>query len=99
MAPGQQVRAFAFVLVVRPVPGRALLLGGQLSFELLDLRLECGTGRRRGDRTGKGLCCSSSRSIATKVLPFLSCERGRRLRLTMARAPSDEMLRRSPICT
>src|SRR5215475_13312763 len=42
MAPGQQVRAFAFVLVVRPVPGRALLLGGQLGFELLDPRLECG---------------------------------------------------------
>jgi len=42
MAPGQQVRAFAFVLVVRPVPGRALLLGGQLAFELLDPRLECG---------------------------------------------------------
>jgi hypothetical protein len=42
MAPGQQVRAFAFVLVVSPVPGRALLLGGQLSFELLDPRLECG---------------------------------------------------------
>ena len=42
MAPGQQVRAFAFVLVVRPVPGRALLLGGQLSFELLDPRFECG---------------------------------------------------------
>src|SRR4029077_8904105 len=42
MAPGQQVRAFAFVLVVRQVPGRALLLGGQLGFELLDPRLECG---------------------------------------------------------
>src|SRR6266702_8394806 len=42
MAPGQQVRAFAFVLVVRPVPGRALLLGGKLGFELLDPRLECG---------------------------------------------------------
>jgi hypothetical protein len=42
MAPGQQVRAFAFVLVVRPVPGRALLLGGQLGFELLDPRVECG---------------------------------------------------------
>src|SRR5215475_3725136 len=40
MAPGQQVRAFAFVLVVRPVPGRALLLRGQLDFELLDPRLE-----------------------------------------------------------
>ena len=102
MAPGQQVRAFAFVLVVRPMPGRALLLGGQLGFELLDPRLSVATtsltGRRRGDRTGKDLCCSS-RSIATRVFPFLSCERGRRLRLTMARAPSDEMLRRSPICT
>jgi hypothetical protein len=42
MAPGQQVRAFAFVVVVRPVSGRALLLGGQLGFELLDPRLECG---------------------------------------------------------
>ena len=63
MAPAQQVRAFAFVLVVRPVSGRALLLGGQLGFELLDPRLECGNpsviGRRRADRTVKGLCCSS----------------------------------------
>ena len=42
MAPGQQVRAFAFVLVVRPVPGGPLPLGGQLGFELLDPRLECG---------------------------------------------------------
>src|SRR5215472_16183589 len=42
MAPGQQVSAFAFVFVVRLVPGRALLLGGQLGFELLDPRLECG---------------------------------------------------------
>ena len=42
MTPGQQVRAFVFVLAVRPVPGRALLLGRQLGFELLDPRLECG---------------------------------------------------------
>src|SRR5215470_3880585 len=42
MAPGQQVRAFAFVLVLRPVSSRVLLLGGQLGFELLDPRLECG---------------------------------------------------------
>src|ERR1700730_6728362 len=42
MAPGQQGRALAFVLVVRPVPGRALLLGGQLSSELLAPRREYG---------------------------------------------------------
>jgi hypothetical protein len=42
MAPGQQVRAFAFVLVLRQVSGRALLLGGQLGFEFLDPGLECG---------------------------------------------------------
>jgi hypothetical protein len=42
MAPGQQVRAFAFVLIVRQVPGRALLLGCQLAFELLDPGVECG---------------------------------------------------------
>src|SRR5215510_8288422 len=49
MAPGQKVRAFAFVLVVRPVSGRALLLGGELGFELLDPRIECGNhiGHRR----------------------------------------------------
>jgi len=42
MAPGQQVRALALMLEVRPVPGRALLLRGQLGFELLDPRLERG---------------------------------------------------------
>ena len=42
MAPGQQVRAFVFVLVARQVPGRALLLGGQFGFELLDPGLERG---------------------------------------------------------
>ena len=56
------------------------------------------TGWPRGDLAGNGLCRSSSRSIATRALPSLACERGRRLRLTMARAPSDEILRRSPIC-
>src|SRR5262249_42501612 len=42
MAPGQQVRALVFVLVARQVPGRALLLGGQFGFELLDPGLERG---------------------------------------------------------
>ena len=94
--------AFALALVVRPVPGRALLLGGKLGFELLILAFSVATtsvtGWPRGDLAGNGLCGSSSRSIATRVLPSLACERGRRLRLTMARAPSDEILRRSPIC-
>ena len=34
--------AFPLALVVRSVPGRALLLGGKLGFELLDPRLQCG---------------------------------------------------------
>src|SRR5262249_61342652 len=42
MAPGQQVRTFVFVLVARDVLGRALLLGSQLGFELLDPGLEWG---------------------------------------------------------
>jgi hypothetical protein len=44
-----------------------------------------------------GLCLISLRSIAAKVLPSLLRERGRRLRLTMARAASVETLRRSAI--
>jgi len=32
----------ALVLVVRPVPGRALLLGGKLGFESADPRLQRG---------------------------------------------------------
>jgi len=47
MPPGQQVRAFVLVLVARQVPGRALLLGGQLGFELLDPGLERGNGIAR----------------------------------------------------
>jgi hypothetical protein len=65
--------AFALALVVRPVPGRALLLGGKLGFELLILAFSVATtsvtGWPRGDRADKGLCRSSSRSIANKVLP------------------------------
>src|SRR5262249_2018135 len=38
------VSAFALAFIVRPVPGRALLLGGKLGFELLDPCLEYGDG-------------------------------------------------------
>src|SRR5262249_6363079 len=40
------------------------------------------------------MCLISLRSIAAKVLPWLLRERGRRWRLTMARAASGETLRR-----
>src|SRR5262249_23754643 len=55
--------AFALALVVRPVPGRALLLGGN------SVATASVTGWPRGDRADKDLCRSSSRSIANKVLP------------------------------
>jgi hypothetical protein len=42
LAGDQLVGAFAFALKVRSVPGRALLLGGKLGFELLDPCPECG---------------------------------------------------------
>src|SRR5262249_57004990 len=51
--------AFALALVVRPVPGRALLLGGKLGFELLILAFSVATtsvtGWPRGDRADKDL--------------------------------------------
>src|SRR5215470_13298001 len=71
--------AFALALVVRPVPGRALLLGGKLGFELPILAFSVATtsvtGWPRGDRADKDLCRSSSRSIASSAAASPSSRR------------------------
>src|SRR6266704_680398 len=56
MAPRPQVRAFALMLVFRPVSGRALLLRSQLGFELIDPPLELGNhiGYRQAARRPYG---------------------------------------------
>ncbi len=73
MAPGQQVRTFAFVLVVRQVPGRALLLGGQLGFELLDPGLECGNDIAHRQADGNLLSRPRRTNPAEKRLAIARC--------------------------
>jgi hypothetical protein len=60
--------AIPLALVVRSVPGRALLLGGKLGFELLDPCLQCGkhlghwlAARLVATRTGGPLVVAGAR--------------------------------------
>src|SRR5215472_7460635 len=85
-------------LIVRPLTYRTLLFDDELGFQFGNPRFECGD--HVADRPvtarwprGQGLV----RSMAAKALSSLLRERGRRWRLTMARAASAETLRRSPI--
>jgi hypothetical protein len=68
------VGALTLALEVRPVTSRTLVLGSEIGVATTSVTAwyPC------DDLPGKGLWCNSPRSTATRVLPSLLRERGRR---------------------